>query len=204
VLANRLILLALGVFCLTAGVNATTVDFPQLIITTTQGGSGVSYTGNGSTLMTMEATASDIDPSASSGDVFINVTLSTFSLSANLSTGIGTLTIGSLLSASFTDFVFTPTLIVGTSTGNAGNFEATLDYTGGELAGIYSGGILLGSAYSVNTVDFAGPSWTLESIQARIGPVDPAAVIPVPAAVWLFGSGLLGLFGLARRKKNRI
>jgi hypothetical protein len=26
-------------------------------------------------------------------------------------------------------------------------------------------------------------------------------VVPVPAAVWLFGSGLLGLIGLARRKK---
>ncbi len=25
--------------------------------------------------------------------------------------------------------------------------------------------------------------------------------VPVPAAVWLFGSGLLGLFGIARRKK---
>jgi hypothetical protein len=31
-------------------------------------------------------------------------------------------------------------------------------------------------------------------------PVPPAA-IPVPAAVWLFGSGLLGLVGIARRKK---
>ena len=29
-----------------------------------------------------------------------------------------------------------------------------------------------------------------------------AAVIPVPAAVWLFGSGLLGLVGVARRKKS--
>ena len=27
------------------------------------------------------------------------------------------------------------------------------------------------------------------------------AVVPVPAAVWLFGSGLLGLVGMARRKK---
>ena len=28
-----------------------------------------------------------------------------------------------------------------------------------------------------------------------------AGVIPVPAAVWLFGSGLIGLVGVARRKK---
>jgi hypothetical protein len=26
--------------------------------------------------------------------------------------------------------------------------------------------------------------------------------VPVPAAVWLFGSGLLGLVGIARRKKK--
>jgi len=30
----------------------------------------------------------------------------------------------------------------------------------------------------------------------------PDAVVPVPAAVWLFGSGLLGLVGIARRKKK--
>jgi hypothetical protein len=27
-------------------------------------------------------------------------------------------------------------------------------------------------------------------------------VIPIPAAAWLFGSGLIGLIGLARRKKS--
>jgi len=27
-------------------------------------------------------------------------------------------------------------------------------------------------------------------------------VVPVPAAVWLFGSGLIGLVGMARRKKS--
>jgi hypothetical protein len=27
-----------------------------------------------------------------------------------------------------------------------------------------------------------------------------AAIVPLPAAVWLFGSGLLGLIGMARRK----
>mgnify|MGYP000622033934 CR=1 FL=1 len=30
----------------------------------------------------------------------------------------------------------------------------------------------------------------------------PGAPVPVPAAVWLFGSGLLGLVGIARRKKK--
>ena len=32
-------------------------------------------------------------------------------------------------------------------------------------------------------------------------PAFSGAVVPVPAAVWLFGSGLLGLVGVARRKK---
>jgi hypothetical protein len=32
--------------------------------------------------------------------------------------------------------------------------------------------------------------------------VDP---VPIPAAVWLFGSGLMGLFGLSRkRRKNQV
>lgn len=31
----------------------------------------------------------------------------------------------------------------------------------------------------------------------------PAAVVPVPAAVWLFGTALLGLFGISRRKTAR-
>lgn len=33
-------------------------------------------------------------------------------------------------------------------------------------------------------------------------PLNPPPPIPVPAAVWLFGSGLLGLVGLARRKQS--
>ena len=32
--------------------------------------------------------------------------------------------------------------------------------------------------------------------------VSGASVVPVPAAVWLFGSGLLGLIGVARRRKS--
>lgn len=31
-----------------------------------------------------------------------------------------------------------------------------------------------------------------------------ASTVPVPAAVWLFGSGLVGLIGLARRKKKMV
>jgi hypothetical protein len=36
----------------------------------------------------------------------------------------------------------------------------------------------------------------------RVDADEIAGVVPVPAAVWLFASGLLGLIGLARRKKS--
>ena len=39
------------------------------------------------------------------------------------------------------------------------------------------------------------------SIGGATGYVSFTSAVPVPAAVWLFGSGLLGLIGLARRKK---
>jgi len=48
--------------------------------------------------------------------------------------------------------------------------------------------------------------WRLEGCASTTGTacVIPSAVIPVPAAVWLFGSGLLGLVGVARRKRQSV
>ena len=47
--------------------------------------------------------------------------------------------------------------------------------------------------YSIKTANsFYG--WAVQS--------GDVSAVPVPAAVWLFGSGLLGLFGVARRKKT--
>ena len=53
-----------------------------------------------------------------------------------------------------------------------------------------------------------GLDWQLDYLYDEIGTTDiarlsvvEASVVPVPAAVWLFGSGLLGLIGVARRKK---
>ena len=34
------------------------------------------------------------------------------------------------------------------------------------------------------------------------GPVPPSAIVPVPAAAWLFISGLLGLVGISRRRRQ--
>lgn len=49
--------------------------------------------------------------------------------------------------------------------------------------------------------DFFG--FSIESANGSVVSTDiiNTAVIPVPAAIWLFGSGLLGLAGISRRKK---
>jgi len=49
-------------------------------------------------------------------------------------------------------------------------------------------------AQSVTHYYLGGYAWAVHS--GDVG----APAVPVPAAVWLFGSGLLGLVGLARRK----
>ena len=47
------------------------------------------------------------------------------------------------------------------------------------------------------TFDLGGVS----SVRAFTATADGFAVVPVPAAAWLFGTGLIGLVGLARRKR---
>jgi len=50
--------------------------------------------------------------------------------------------------------------------------------------------------------------WFRDPIPFQTGPYTlgltgvETSIVPVPAAVWLFGSGLLGLIGIARRKKT--
>jgi hypothetical protein len=72
------------------------------------------------------------------------------------------------------------------------------------IAGIFTGEILYstsggsaGSWYSGNQYgfDFASINGTISAT-----PVLATSAVPVPAAAWLFGSGLLGLAGFARRK----
>ena len=64
------------------------------------------------------------------------------------------------------------------------DFSADLVYTGGSLAGSFTGGRIEGVISG-------------SVITAKLGEV---TVVPVPAAVWLFATGLIGLVGVARRK----
>lgn len=52
-----------------------------------------------------------------------------------------------------------------------------------------------------NNLQKTGATWSLSSNNAdKYSMTVTAAVVPVPAAVWLFGSGLIGLVAVSRRK----
>lgn len=55
----------------------------------------------------------------------------------------------------------------------------------------------LDGAFTVNGAGFTGVAYTVH-LEGAVA----SAAVPVPAAVWLFGSGLLGLAGVARRRKS--
>jgi len=57
----------------------------------------------------------------------------------------------------------------------------------------------LGFSDIAKSIDFSGTVNQVAFDNITFGSVNPA-VVPVPAAVWLFGSGLLGLVGISRRK----
>lgn len=89
----------------------------------------------------------------------------------------GSFTIGSLLSGTFASLTISGPV-------SQPSISAAVTYTGGSLQGNLTGG-QLELATSGNGGGVAG----------KLG-----AVVPVPAAAWLFGSGLLGLVGIARRR----
>ena len=59
--------------------------------------------------------------------------------------------------------------------------------------------ILTGDMLTVRLSDLASPLGSL--VIADAVRFERLNAVPIPAAVWLFGSGLLGLVGMARRKK---
>jgi len=85
--------------------------------------------------------------------------------------------------------------------GGDANFELGISWNGG---GLYWGdtGSSIQSSPDTYLIVFDGLVQTPDGPRRRSGStlaVD-LAPIPVPAAVWLFGSGLLGLVGVARRR----
>ena len=64
---------------------------------------------------------------------------------------------------------------------------------------VSGGGACTSSSLPMQTLPFPGQTPAFFGTTADDFPV--SGVIPVPAAVWLMGSGLLGLVGVARRRK---
>ncbi len=71
-----------------------------------------------------------------------------------------------------------------------------VDQTAGtlNLSGL---GVLTGHGFDATDVNWSFSSSSTTSFSMTVSSVSP---VPVPAAAWLFGSGLLGLVGIARRK----
>ena len=69
----------------------------------------------------------------------------------------------------------------------------------GEASAIFSNSAGI-TSFALNEAGGGAPitDWNLTSQSGEFGFY---TVVPVPASVWLFGSGLLGLVGMARRKK---
>jgi hypothetical protein len=74
-------------------------------------------------------------------------------------------------------------------------------------------GMTVGDSFSIATLDSnsdgvpgipmtGGPFQGFNASFGGTAVVSSVSAVPIPAAVWLFGSGLLGLVGVARRKKS--
>ena len=106
--------------------------------------------------------------------------------------GLGTFS-GTLLTGEITAFGFQD------SGGTTDFYDFTFALTGGDLAFLYSPTLAVSltseqSSFTGDfTVDFGGEA------KGTLG----STVIPIPPAVWLFSSGLLGIVGISRRRRGR-
>ena len=110
-----------------------------------------------------------------------------------------------------------------TATGAIGDFTYNFTLTGNQVAAgtffdwsvnigipvltIYDcpatgGGACTGASLPMAAGPFPGQQPGFNGTTADDFPVSGTTPIPVPAAVWLFGSGLVGLVGVARRRKR--
>jgi len=99
----------------------------------------------------------------------------------------------------------------GSNANGVANMTCANDCSNGESFSIFYTATVIEGPFQGLKYRLGFDSGSLESLafaSAIGGPVEDLGVVstgtissvPVPAAVWLFGSGLLGLFGVARRK----
>jgi hypothetical protein len=97
-------------------------------------------------------------------------------------------------------------------------------HQGGYWGGTYGGSLFFNNEHTgftgtelmsfiyadeTNTLDgstlvqaFADGQWKIDPTLGKVSYVGQVSAVPVPAAVWLFGSGLVGLVGIGRRRKQ--
>lgn len=164
--------------------SAVTITFPALDIQDFGTDSGFSVT---TSSLNIDATVIGIKLDDIGGFIVIpeeSFTLTSTSGSFSSTDGggyfSGNFTVsGGLLAGTFTDLL----VLVLDLEKSIMKVEGELVYTSGSLAGGLTGG----------NIDLAIVG---SGVTGKLGQV----VVPVPAAVWLFGSGLIGLIGVARRK----
>ena len=185
---------ATGLFMLANMANAA-VTYPALDIQMLNGDTGLTQVGS---TVSIDATAFavilDPDPSVDS----ILIPEQTFSLTADTNTGAGSLSIGNaggiVVNGSFSNFIL---IDIGAG---MGNFVADITFTGLDYgADMTDWGADLGITSQWLATGRLEGGFSPVSLAAKLGSLELQPV-PVPAAVWLFGSGLLGLAGIAQRK----
>ncbi|MEW6330086.1 MAG: hypothetical protein AB1560_01365 [Pseudomonadota bacterium] len=106
----------------------------------------------------------------------------------------GSTSTGGLLSGNLEDFGWS------LNSGSNGVLEFTFGGASGVIADLgYHGGGMILSVSSSTLTNFGTQALTTSWTGSGLGDV----FVPVPAAVWLFGSGILALLGVARRKTGR-
>lgn len=184
--------LVLPIAMLIPSVSNAEIIFPALDIQKFGADTGLTMTDVGTTSTTLDIDATVIAIILDSIGTFDDIADQPFTLTA---TGSSTLT-------SMGSFTFISGLFDGSFAVGAGGSLLSGTFSGLEISGLDTQPLISGNvSYTGGTLQGNLTGGRLElatagsSVAGKLG-----AVVPVPAAVWLFGSGLIGLVGIARRK----